>query len=990
MMKNKILIKILILTIIFNFQIIFSSFIYANTISDGNNGFSFEMIDRDTGLSNLSVSSIIQDKYGFIWLGTQSGLNRYDGRKMKVIKNNPFREDGLVHNLIQTMYYDEKNHEIWIGTYQGVSRYDIENNEFINYTQEENGLSNSVIVAITKDLNEDIWMGTLDGLNKLNVETGMIKKYEISQKTVRTLLVDSKGRLLIGTYDGLFYYNENIDEIEKIEADLPSKYVMIVKEYDKGILTIGTWGGGICELNLETNEIKTITYETNEIYSLLKTKDNSLWVGTWGGGLFIEQENNEKIHYSGDGKDDSLAHPIVYSLFQDDSEIIWIGTNGGGLFKVNPEKENYIKLAYDAENPDSLSQGKINYIFHDSKEKFWFALYNNGLNYYDPEKNKIKKYINDPEDVDSLPSNQVIDIVELENEKLLLATDNGLVYFDMKTEKFSLWDILPSDMLIYKICKINENEFWIGTYHDGIFYYNGVTNELKQYSYKNDNNDLLSDNLIYSILYDSKKRLWVGTNNGLNLLEENSNEFKMYYRVDSDYTNLASNTIREIFEDSNDNIWIATVGGGLSLYEEKTDTFKTFTEDEGLSSNICMGILENNDGKIYVSTHDGISIINKDTFEISVLTPDDGIGGWEFNSGHVSVHGDELIFGGIHGIAVISTNEKKENIKKPQIYITDIQLFQKSIDENKMFFNDENLEFSYDESFLSFEFVALDYASPGKIMFSYKLEGFSDEWINSGVRDYVSYSNLPPGDYKFKVIAETSKNIKSDEVEVLITIKKPWFKNNISYSIYGLLIFLVIIGIDKIRKGKNIKIKNLELANINEKLEELATKDKLTGLFNRRYFDMLLENQLQLAIRSSVCLSLVMFDIDDFKDINDSFGHVAGDYYLSDISKEILDELPRSTDFIARYGGDEFVVVLYDTEKEGALLIANKINQMVKNVNIRDEFSKEKINRTISMGIVNIIPNKNITSEKIIQLADEALYKAKREGKNCISISETK
>lgn len=957
---------------------------------------SFELMDRDSGLSNLSVSSIIQDKYGFLWFGTQGGLNRYDGREVKIFRNNPFEEDGLVHNLIQTMYYDEEKHELWIGTYQGVSHLAIGNNSFKNYSVEEDGLSNPVIVAITKDESDNIWIGTLNGLNKLEPKTGIIKEYEIPGEVVRDLKIDSKGRLLIGSYEGLLYYEKESDSIKKLDFDLPSQYVMVVEEFEKGILTLALWDGGIANIDMETGSVKIKEYIDNRIYSIIKTRDETLWVGTWGGGLFATRKDGKEYHFSGDSVEKSVTHPVVYSMYQDDTDILWIGTNGGGISKINPRKSNYVRFFHDPENPDSLSQGKINKIFQDKRGNLWFAIYNSGLNRYDSKDNKLIKLEHDTNNPNSLPHNQVIDMLE-DNEGILMGTGKGLAYYDMEKNHFFHWDILPENTMVYAIEKANDSILWIGTYTKGLYRYNKLNGELDHFNYIDKDNYSLSDNLIYDILVDTKDRVWVGTNNGLNLLMPDKEEFKIYNRVFGNKDQLAVNTIRVLFEDSKGRIWIGMVGGGIALYNEEEDSFISFTEEDGMSSNVVIGILEDDNGRIWASTHSGISIIEPENGDIFVLTPDDGIGGWEFNSGHFRNRDGTLLFGGVHGITAIPHSFTDTELIAPKVYITNIDLFQNPIDENKMFFNDDKLEFGPDDSFLGFRFVALDFDSPEKTRFSYKLEGFDKEWINAGTRDYASYSNLPSGDYELKVIAKTARDIQSEPASVYFSISKVWYKTNIAYAFFIIvLLILIIVGV-KTRGIYLLNKRNSELAIINKKLEianneleRLSIKDPLTGLFNRRYFDTLIEEQLNLAKRSKTFLTLIMLDVDNFKDINDSFGHIAGDYFLSDISKAISEELTRKTDFPVRYGGDEFAITLYDTSKEGALIIAEKIKNAVENIAVREEFTSSIKKTTASIGLISIVPQKDTTVKMIIKGADEALYRAKMEGRNRICIGELK
>lgn len=956
---------------------------------------SFELLDRDSGLSNLSVSSIIQDKYGFMWFGTQGGLNSYDGLEMKVVRNDPFDSEGLVHNLIQTMYYDEESHEIWIGTYQGISRYLIYENRFINYTVEENGLSNSVVIAILKDQDGFVWAGTMEGLNRIDPVTGEIKVYEIEEKVVRDLLIDSSDRMLIGSYAGLMYYDKETDSVENFNLELPTPYVMVLGEFEKGRISMGLWDGGMVEVDIDmTNQINK-NFKDNRIYSLLQTDDGTKWAGSWGGGLFAIYPNGEEEHFEGDGMVDELIHPVVYSMLQDESGILWIGTNGGGICKVNPRERNYVKFYHDPEDEKTLSLGKVLKILEDSDHGQWYAIYNNGLNYYNPKDGELKKFINDPDDLTSIQNNQITEIIELDNKKMIMGTGDGMALFDMKTEEFSRMDVLPEGSLIYALERDRDNRLWIGTYRSGLFLYDFEDGIIKQFENSESSNNKILDNLIYDIHRDSKGWIWVATNNGLNLLKAGEDEFESYQSKSGDYTQIASNTIRVVFEDSKGRIWIGTVGGGVAIYDYATDTFKNYTEAEGLSNNIVMGILEGDDGRIWVSSQNGITIINPENEAMFVLTADDGIGGWEFNAGHAKDHLGNMLFGSIHGITSISSEFENVNLKSPRVYITDVTLFQNSIDANKPFFNNDSLEFGHKESHIGFKVVALDYDSPEKVNYSYKLEGFDDKWINNGTRNYISYSLLPAGDYVLKVVAETSKNIKSEAISVNIKVLTPWYKRNIAYVVYFSLIIILIRMIIKIREAQLISEKNSELAIINGKLnlanielENLSIKDSLTNLYNRRYFDIMLEEQLNLARRSGTDIALLMIDIDGFKYINDSYGHVAGDYFLQDMSDAISEVLLRSTDFAARYGGDEFGIVLYDTDYSGAMKIANTIKKSISKVSVRKEYESSSTSATVSMGVVSIKPDKNSNIKNIVEYADKALYRAKSKGKDCICTEE--
>ncbi len=963
---------------------------FADTFFEEDRMPNFEAIGRDQGLQDLSVSSIIQDKNGFIWFGTQGGLFRYNGEDSVSYRNNPFDTKGLVHNLIQTMFYDEKEHAIWLGTYQGISKLDIESNEFTNYTVEDQGLSNNVVVAIGKDKNNVFWFGTMDGLNKLDPETGKFMTYPVEGKVVRSILLDSKGRLLVGTYEGLFYFDDVKDQLIKVEMSYPSTYVMTIKEFDKGTLTLGLWDGGVLELDLDFNIIKHHTFQDNRIYTVQKTEDQTLWVGTWGGGLF-SKKNNQIYHFPGTGKQGDIGHSVVYALTQDRSGILWIGTNGSGVYKTNPRKNNYLEFSNDPDDPTTLDAGKINTIYKDSKDRLWIAVYNRGLNLYDEKTATMIKYNTFNTDSRKLENDQVMKLIEY-NGALLIASGTGVDRYDLETDSFVATHVFPKETITYALNVDEKNHLWVGTYLDGVYEYDEAFNELNHFNVDSTPNKL-SDNLVYDIINDSKGRIWIGTNNGLNVYNPKTDEMKSYFKEEANHTTLASNTVRSLFEDNEGSIWIGMVGGGVSKYQEATDSFISFTEMDGLVDNTAVSLEMSKDGRIWVATHNGISIIDPKTEKIINLTLADGIGGYMFTGdGFIDKEG-YLYFGGTHGITKFSPVTEIISDTMPPVYITNISIYNTPIDESLEIFNNRNYMLKSDENYISFEFNALDYETLSQIQYSYKLSSVDEDWVESGDRNYASYSNLKSGRYEFSVRVKTVQGEYTKPEIVTFTIERPWYNTLYAYILYMLIFLFVLYSMHKIKENHMISVRNLELARLNDKLEEavseleaVSIKDALTGIYNRRYFNMVLKDYLQLAKRGNSYISILMIDVDDFKSINDEYGHVFGDYFLTAFAKKIQEIIPRSTDFCARFGGDEFAVVLNDTDLEGARTVADKIFKAVKH--IRVEFQNEivVVESLVCIGVYSLKPEKEVSMEAFVSSADEALYEAKRTGKNKIIV----
>jgi len=332
------------------------------------NTFRLDHLSNSDGLPNSSVSAILQDSKGFIWIGTQSGLSKYNGYNFETYYNDPFNNNSIPHNLIQTMFFD--NDILWLGTYNGLCRFEITTNSFKNYPSydenEETSLSNDVVVAIEKDNKGRLWVGTLNGLNLFDEKKGTFKKFfnieddpfSLPDNTVRSILLDSNDNLWVGTYGGLSLWNDDTQTFKNFsynKSDLesiPSNYVMDIKQspQNKDILLIGTWEGkdspgGFAEFNTKT--YKSVSYDIPDkrVYKILADKNNRIWIGTWGGGLVVFSPEDSSYQHYIHGSSSDLSHNIIYSLFEDLSGDIWIGTNGGGINKfVEWKNQFYLNL----------------------------------------------------------------------------------------------------------------------------------------------------------------------------------------------------------------------------------------------------------------------------------------------------------------------------------------------------------------------------------------------------------------------------------------------------------------------------------------------------------------------------------------------------------------------------------------------------------------------------------------------------------------------
>ncbi len=941
----------------------------------------FDVFDRTDGLSSLSVSHVLQDKHGFIWLGTQGGLNRFDGKNVRQFRHEPFNPDSLPHNLIQSMHYDLEQDVIWIGTYGGLSRFDIGTGTFTNTAHvegDERSLSSNLVIAIHVD-GRDVWIGTSVGLDRYDVDDGTIRHYRVPGDVVRALHVDADGVLWVGSYGGLSRYDKTADEVVPVEAELPTDAVMTIHDEQDGALLLGCWGGGLARFDPEAGVTSVTELADNRIYAVLPTGPIT-WVGTWGGGLFAVAPSGEIHRFRREDGMGGIAHDVVYALFQDACDNLWIGTNGGGVNVVSPEKRDLRVLGNDPDDPESLPYGKINAILRDGRGNLWVGVYDGGISVYDEAYRLLRRYRHDEDDPRSLANDTVNAIYESDDGDIWVCSHGGFQRFDPATDGFLTWgrDIHEDRPLlgtiVYAVDEDDAGRMWIGTYNNGSFRYDPETNEMLHYRH----------GLVYDIHVDRSGRVWVATNDGLNMLEPSAKEFSRFTHDPADPVSISSTTARVLLETAGGEIWIGTSTGGLNRWRGDGEGFYHFTETDGLSDNAVEGLLESNDGRIFAATQRGITSYDPKTGQITVIDRNAGLHGIEFNSGHYKDRDGALLFGGPHGLTRIPPDFLLRERTPPRVHVVDVQVYHKSLDLHRPSYNDAELVLGASERAVSFSYIALDYAAPASLEYRYILEGVDGAWVHAGERTFVSYTNLPPGTYTFRVaVAGPFPTSGSAEASLSVSVPVPAWRRWWAFVIYGAVFVLVAYGGLRLYDAAALKQKNEALAEANRMLEvaneelgRLAVNDPLTSVYNRRYFEDRVNEQIARSRRHRESLAVVMVDVDYFKQYNDKRGHVAGDECLQDIATVLGSAVGRAGDFVARYGGEEFALLLVDSELDGAAAVADGVRKRVE----RDT------DVTISAGVYATVPDGNTTPELMVRNADRALYRAKQDGRNRIAL----
>ncbi|MCL5028662.1 MAG: histidine kinase [Bacteroidetes bacterium] len=840
---------------LFVIYLMFSSISFAQ-LSDMN----FEHILSDKGLSQNTIHCILQDSQGFLWFATEDGLDKYDGYNFTVYKNNPLDSHSISDNFIWTLYED-KNGTLWIGTNSGgLSRFDRETETFTNYKFDPgnpNSLSNNNIRAIFEDKYGGLWVGTEGGgLNKFDKKNNKFIHFwhnpndpnSLSDNTVLSIFEDKGGTLWVGGDGGLneFHRSKGNFSCFKHEPNNPfslSYNVVLSMFEDKhGNFWIGTLNG----LNLfDRNNGRFERYfsnadifsnlDNNRINAILEDNYGTLWIAS-GGGLYQFKRNKKKFislsHTTSHSA--SISNNNILSIYQDNSNIIWIGTGEGGIIKFDRERMKFKHYMYDPSNPNSLSYNTVRSVYQDKSGILWIGTLGGGLNRLDLKRNKYSHFVYQSKNAFSLSNNSVISIFRDKSGTLWIGTWGGGLNKVVKENadgmlEFKSYRHDPTDAysisndIVQSIYEDDKGRFWIGT-GIGLDIFDRKSG--KFYEYINDprNPNSISENQIQScITEDRNDNLWIGTWNGLNKLDitklpsappYNKLLFTRYNHIADDPSSLSDNRVISALEDKQGNLWFGTYGGGLNELtldqqkkaDEKKTVFIHYSMKDGLVSNIIYGILEDNDGNLWLSTDNGLSKFNSKTGVFRNYYQSDGLQGNQFFWG-ASFKGrnGELFFGGTNGVNAFYPSSLRDNTNIPPVVITDFQIFNKPVPINtdgsplkRAITETKEIKLSYGQNVFSFEFAALDYTAPGKNQYAYMMEGFDKDWIQSGNRRYVTYTNLDPGKYVFKVIGSNNDGIwnqtgASIKIIILPPFWRTWWFIIISVFLIGGFIAFIII-----------------------------------------------------------------------------------------------------------------------------------------------------------------------------------------------------
>lgn len=772
--------------------------------------YQFKNISLKDGLSQSTINAIIQDRYGYMWFGTQDGLNRYDGYDFVVYRNDKNDPTSISDNWIWTIFEDSRG-DLWIGTYNGgLNKFDRQHNKFIRYQHNKldtNSLSNNNVISIVEDKSGSLWIGTWGGgLQRFDEQKNTFTRLDLKTLNVRCLLKDRNGLIWIGTWNGLYTYNPDSEHLSLYKHDpnntksISDDKILNIYEDKKGHIWISTLTAGLNLFDSMKNEFRRYQIGSNKVSQIAEDDRGVLWIATRGDGLILFDQVNGKltqINYDMNNID-GVSDETIISIFSDYVGGIWLGTGSNGINYYNSIRNKFQQFKYDPNSNKGLNNPTVRAICEDRFGKVWIGTRGGGLNCYDKNTRKYIYYTHNPNDKYSLSDNSVMALLEDSQGNLWIGTEyGGLDLLNRVNNTFIHYQYNRDDsnsissnnvMVIHEDRKGN---LWIGTSGGGLNQFDNKKKKFFRYQRTGNKPNELSGNYIWSILEDKYGYLWIGTwGAGLNQFNPLTGTNKIYQYEPANQSCISSNTVQSIYEDSNGDLWIGTFGGGLNRFNRSDGTFTHFTQKDGLPNNVVYGILEDANGNLWLSTNKGLSCFNPKNKEFRNYDFHDGLQSNEFNQGaYFKNKKGDFFFGGINGVNSFNPKKIKKNNNVPKIVITNFRVFDKQVKLNASLETIEEIKLSYKENFFSFEFSALDYTVPEKNQYMYMLEGYDRDWINSGTRRYAAYTNLNGGNYIFKVKGSNGDGVWNNQGKTLkIVIIPPYWETWWARSLAALLL----------------------------------------------------------------------------------------------------------------------------------------------------------------------------------------------------------
>jgi diguanylate cyclase (GGDEF)-like protein len=1001
----------------------------------------FARLGADSGLSQGSVTAIHQDAAGFLWVGTEDGLNRYDGYEFLHVVRDRRNPRSLPNNWISAIARDA-NGRLYVGTDGGgVAVRDAATGQFLPLLDAEGKAllsPQATVRALLFDRNGRLWVGTRgSGLTLIDLRNGQTRQFRrdltspdsLSDDAIMDIVEDIDGRIWIASEGGLDSLDPRTEQVtrwsDRLVAALPAgvrRQVTALQIDERGTLWVAT-NAGLGRLDPAAGTLALLRHVSEDRHSLpddrvtevLQDSQRRIWVGTARGlALFDRRAERFNVVRHAPGDPTTLPDNHITSLFEDRSGLLWIGTKSGGLARWNPRTWAFGHRHFGESAADNVTS-----FAEDGSGKLWVGSFGGGLVALDRRSGALRRYGASSDANLNIGDDNVMAVVVDARDRLWVGTMSaGIARIDLRSgriERFTHRKDDPASLSapgVMTLALDSRGNVWAGTYGGGITRIDARDDTLRRFPIDRQGRAGLSSDRATAIAEDQTGLIWIGTDDGgLNVLDPANGRFR-HYRHDAAIANsLSANTVYDVHVDPSGQVWIGTRGGGLdraigSPMSERGLTFENLSEADGLPNSTIYGIESDTSERLWLSTNRGLARFDVKSRRFTNFRRSDGLQGEEFNFGaHYAAPSGELFFGGAKGYNAFFSERLQSNSHVPPVVITQVLKLNTPADLGAPHEVVRDLRLGYKDDVVAFRFAGLDFAAPAENRYQYMLEGFDTNWVDAGTQRQATYTDLDGGDYVFRVRAANSDGAWNEQGAAIdIDVEQPPWLRWWAWLLYAMAVIAMLASVwltqqrriereaaykrrlerEVKERTEELNLRNDQLEVANRQLREASATDPLTGLGNRRaLYDSVarLTGDARDPHAPPPQFAIMMVDLDRLKPINDQHGHEAGDRVLVQIA-EILKRVSRSSDQVVRWGGDEFLLLCLGANMNVASDLAERIRSAVSKQIFRvGDGIAARTSCSIGFAVYPLIPGVHGRGsfEESLAVADAALYSAKRQ-----------
>ncbi len=965
----------------------------------------FDQISLEAGLSQSSVLCAFEDRRGFLWVGTQAGLNLYDGRRITVLSTAGAAGRALSNDEVMAVA-ETPDGGIWVGTKGGLDRVDPRTGDVERVpldASDPEGPDVGSVATLTVDRRGWLWVGTRSGLLRVNPTTRRCERVDLPGEralAVSSILDGAGGELWLGTSDstllrfdpagGSLARFELPPELKATGADAEHLFWTSLVASSSEELLVGFCSSGLFRFNRAEGRFAPLDPELNRLLrshrrlvtSMARDDAGDLWVCTYDGGLVRVPADGSsfRVYSSHGGEDGYVPSSHFFSVHCDRAGVVWVGSLDAGLLRVRRTK--IARFDHDPRESFGLSGRVALSVLEEPGGVVWVGLMD-GLDRLDPVRRTRLSFREVVCDGRRETLRNVFFLDRDEGGRVLVGGyPFGLVRLD--PERGSC-ERLGTTRMVSSAARAADGSLWVAGLTEGLVRLDPASGRETRLDPTSVRGLELGERLPAEVLVSADGALWVGTGDGLFRVEPGLGAATVYSATT---LGLRSAEILELFQASDGALWVGTATG-LARQDPASGRFEAVTRRDGLPDDLVCAILEARDGALWLGTNNGLCRFDPRTRAFRTFDTGDGLPSRELNQGQAWAGASgRLYFGTTSGVAVVDPERVVDSAYEPPVAITSFAYGDVVVDRPLGWPDDDRRRLSYAQRDVTFTFAGLDLACPERVDVQVRLSGYDARFKSAGTDRTVSYTNLPGGAYELEARSTNCDGRLSRRVARLRFDVEPPFWRRWWVRVVGVLAGAgLVVAVYRLRVAQVERQRDSlrrEVEARTAELERLATSDSLTGVHNRRHFFVMAEQELNRARRRLRPTALLMLDLDHFKAVNDRFGHAVGDAALRAVADTCAATL-RAGDVVGRLGGEEFAVVLHEVELERARSVAERLRAAVEALRVASESGDVAL--AVSIGVAAWRgPEESL--EALLRRADAALYRAKAAGRNRVVVAE--